>query len=111
MSPFFKWFSCRSSATPLSGTSAPAPPDLLEQARALAREGKQQEAADTYKRIKRKQRTVAGLIEHAELLFELGDFFGAASMAYDALQLEPENARAVALQVRVRKTEEAERRR
>lgn len=111
MSPFFGWFSRRSSATPLSGSSAPAPPDLLEQARALAREGKQREAVSIYSKIKRKQRTVAGLMEHAELLFELGDYFGAAAMAYDALQLEPEHPRALAMQVRIRKAEDKERRR
>ena len=106
MSPFFGWFSRRTGATPTSGESAP---DLLEQARALAREGKLREACDTYWKIKRKHRTVPGLIEHAELLFDHGDYFGAASMSHDALELEPDNARAEALQVRIRKTEDAER--
>lgn len=111
MTPFFGWLSRRPGATPTSGESAPTPTDLLEQARALVREGKLREASDTYWKIKRKHRTVAGLLEHAELLFDDGDFFGAASMAFDALELEPENAKAKALQIRVQKREEAERRR
>lgn len=111
MSSFFGWFTRRSGAAPVSPESAPAQPDLLEQARALAREGKRREASDIYKKIKRKHRTVAGLMEHAEILFQLGDYFGAAAAAYDALQLEPEHAKAIAMQDRIRKAEEAERRR
>jgi uncharacterized protein HemY len=109
MSVFFGWFSRRSGANSTSTSSAPAQLDLLEQARAFAREGKLREACDTYWKIKRKHRTVPGLIEHAEILLERGDYFGAASMSHDALELEPDNARAEALQVRIRKTEEAER--
>jgi len=102
MSSFFGWFTRRSGAKPTSAESASVPSDLLEEARALAQQGKQQEASETYWKIKRKHRTVAGLIEHAELLFELGDVFGAASMASNALELEPENAKAKAIQDRVR---------
>jgi len=111
MNPFFGWFSRRSGANHNSGGSAPTQPDLLEQARSLAREGKLREASDAYWKIKRKQRTPADLIEHGEILLECGDFFGAASMAFDALVLEPENARGKSLQVRVQKLEDAERRR
>lgn len=111
LSSFFGWLPRRSGATPASAESAPVVPDLLEQARALARAGKQREASETYKQIKRKHRTAAGLVEHAEILFQLGDYFGAASTAYDALRLEPENAGAKKVQDRIRSAEEAERRR
>jgi hypothetical protein len=103
MSLFFGWLSRRSGATPTTPESVPARPNLLEAARALAREGKQQEASDTYWKIKRKHHTVAGLIEHAQLLFELGDMFGAASRASGALELEPGNAEAQAIQGRGQK--------
>lgn len=109
MSPFFGWLSRRSGATPKSNDSAVGIPDLLEQARALRREGKLHEASDTYWKIKRKHRTAAGMLEHGEVLLERGDYFGAASMAFDALKLEPENVKAKALQARVQKTEDAER--
>lgn len=105
MSPFFEWFTRRSGATPTSGESAPARPGLLEQARALAREGKLQEASDLYWKIKRKQHTVASLVEHAELLFALDDHFRAGSIASAALRLEPGNAQAKAIQDRIRESE------
>lgn len=99
---FLDWFSRRFGATPASGESAHASSSLLEEARALAREGKQKEASDTYWKIKRKHRTATSLVEHAALLLALGDHFGAASMAHDALELEPENAGAKAIQDRIR---------
>lgn len=102
MSSFFAWFSRRSGATPKSVESAS---ELLEQARALAREGKQGEASAIYWKIKFKHRTTAGLIEHAELLFALGDHFGSASMASRALELEPENAKAKAIQYRIQNSD------
>lgn len=80
--------------------------DLIERARALAREGREQEASGIYWRIKRKHWTVDGLVEHAELLLRLGDHFGAVAKAAQALQLEPESARARAIQARIRTSEE-----
>jgi len=111
MLPFLQWFTRRSGVASASGESAPARPDLLEEAHALLREGKQQEASDVYWKIRRKHRTVASLTEHAELLLELGDLFGAASPAGDALGLEPGNARARAIQDRIRRLDDADRRR
>lgn len=108
---FFTWFSRRFGATSPSGESTSVRPDLLEMARGLAKEGKSEEASETYWKIKRKHRTVPGLIEHAELLIELGDYFGAAAMASHALELEPENARATAIQTRIQKIDDAERKR
>lgn len=108
MTPFFGWFSRRNGATPVSDSAAT---ELLERARALVREGKQQEASDLYWKIKRKQRTVESLLEHAHLLLDLGDYFGAVSMASDALEIEPGNVKAEAVRRRVQQLEEAERRR
>ncbi len=104
---FFSWLSRRFGATSPTSDSALARPDLLEAARALAREGKAEEASETYWKIKRKHRTVPGLVEHAELLIDLGDYFGAAAMASHALELEPGHAKASAIQVRIQKADEA----
>ncbi len=108
MIPFSNWFSRRNGA---SRTSEEAAAHWLQHARALEREGLHQQASDAYWKIKRKQRTVDGLLEHADILFELGDYFRSAAMAGDVLELEPDNARAKAVQSRVRRAEEAERRR
>ena len=102
----FAWFLRRSGAKSPSQNPTAVGPDLLETARALAKEGKQEQAADTYSKIKRKHRTVPGLIEHAQLLIELGDYFGAAAMASHALELEPDNARAKAIQTRIQKADD-----
>jgi len=102
----FSWFSRRFGATSPSDNSTSVRPDLLEEARALAKEGKSEEASDTYSKIKRKHRTVPGLLEHAELMIELGDYFGAAAMSSHALELEPDNARAKAIQTRIQKIDD-----
>ncbi|MCA8981677.1 MAG: hypothetical protein KDC14_16730 [Planctomycetes bacterium] len=102
MAPFFRWFSRRSAATSSPADTAITRPDVLEQARALARAGKTMEASSLYWKVKRKQHTVASLLEHADLLFELGDDFGAAAKASDALQLEPGNSHALSIQARIR---------
>ncbi len=109
MIPFLDWFSRRTGAA----SSDPKSPqlELLEQARALVREGKQQEALAAYRKIKPKHRTVEGLLEHAELLIDVGDYFGAVSYACEVLAREPDNVKAKAIQRRVTKLEEAERRR
>lgn len=109
MAPFFDWFSRRSGAASSDSNSPQL--ELLEQARALVREGKQQEALAAYRKIKPKHRTVEGLIEHAELLIDVGDYFGAVSHACDVLRLDPDNVKAKAIQRRVTQLEEAERRR
>ncbi len=97
----FNWLSRR------SGAKSPSVPrsDLLEEARALARAGKLQEASATYWKIKQKQHTAASLLEHAQILFDFGDHFGAASKAAAALRLEPQNADARAIQDRIRRIE------
>jgi hypothetical protein len=45
-------------------------------------------------------------VEHAELLIELGDDFGAAEMSNYALELEPDNVRAKAVRARLQKADE-----
>lgn len=88
---------------------APAEPgDLLEQARALARAGELAQASAAYGRIKRKDETAEGLVEHAELLLELGDYFGAASRASAALERDPACARAEAVQREILRREREE---
>ncbi|MCA9001911.1 MAG: hypothetical protein KDB61_08310 [Planctomycetes bacterium] len=102
----FAWFSRLLGANSPSESSPAAQTDLLEEARKLAKEGQLDKASETYWKIKRKHRTVPGLVEHAELLIELGDEFGAAEMSNYALELEPENPRAQAVRARIQKNDE-----
>jgi hypothetical protein len=102
----FAWLSRLFGATSPSETSQSAQPDLLEEARALAKAGQSEKASETYWKIKRKHRTAPGLVEHAELLIELGDDFGAAEMSNYALELEPDNVRAKAVRARLQKADE-----
>ena len=81
---------------------------LLEEARALARAGDLKAASAAYGRIKRKHETAEGLVEHAELLLELGDYFGAASRASAALERDPACARAEAVQREILRREREE---
>lgn len=103
---FLSWLSRLFGATASSEKSLSDLPDFLEVARALAKQGKTQEASEAYGKIKRKHRTVLGLVEHAEILIELGDDFGAAAKASQALELEPDNARAKAIQARIQEFED-----
>jgi hypothetical protein len=100
---------------PVAGSVAIPPPgaDALEHARSLARSGRLQEASQAYWSIKRKLQSVEGLVEHAELLLELGDYFAAASRASAARVLDPDNPRAQAVQrtILAREKEEEELRR
>ncbi len=81
------------------GTAASASPvDHLALARALAREGRKAEASEHYFEIRRKDERAEWLVEHAELLLELGNHYTAASQAARALQLEPGNPRALRVQ-------------
>ncbi len=100
-------FGRRTPADGSTGTSAVTA--LIEEARAHARAGRLQEASGLYWKLKSKQQTPESLVEHAELLLELGDFFSAASKAADALELSPGNARALAVQREVVRREDAER--
>ncbi|MDF1837759.1 MAG: hypothetical protein P1V35_07825 [Planctomycetota bacterium] len=97
----FAWFSRLFGATSPSENSTSDRPDLLEEARALAKAGQSEKASEIYWKIKRKHRTVPGLVEHAELLIELGDDFGAAEMSNHALELDPENGRAKSVRARL----------
>jgi Flp pilus assembly protein TadD len=111
MSALFDWLRGRRAA-PASPSSSPHPEaaDLLARARALAAEGRADEASETYWKIKRKHLTPETLVEHAELLLALGDFFGAVAKAARARELDPDNARALAVQAEVRRREDAEQR-
>ena len=102
----FAWFSRLFGATSPSENSTSVRPDLLEEARALAKAGQSEKASEAYWKIKRKHRTVPGLVEHAELLIELGDDFGAAEMSNYALELEPDNGRANAVRARLQKADD-----
>jgi Flp pilus assembly protein TadD len=94
-----------------AASAANAPDEVLVRARALAAAGRTDEASETYWQIKKKHLSAAALVEHAEILLGMGDYFGATSRAARALTYEPENARAKAVQARVRKNEEEEQRR
>jgi Flp pilus assembly protein TadD len=98
------------SATPGTDRVSLPEPELLTQARALASAGRTLEASQLYRKLKSKQHTALSLVEHAELQLELGDYFAASSEAYRALQLEPNNARALAIQHEVTRREDAEER-
>lgn len=97
----------------LRPSHAPAelPASTLLRARELARGGHADEASKLLWKIPRKHLTTEILVEHAELLMQQGDHFGAASRAALARQHDPENARAWAIQRRILKLEEEERRR
>jgi len=90
--------------------AASTPLDLLERARSLAREGKEGEASEVYWKIKRRHCTAEVLVEHAELLLSLGNHFDAATRAAEAQGLDPENARARAVQREILRREDQERR-
>jgi hypothetical protein len=83
--------------------------DLLEKARALARDGKLHEASRVYSQIPRNHATVEIWLEHAELLLAIGDRFGAGSNSTRVLELEPENSRALAIRREVLALEDADR--
>ena len=88
--------------------SSSGPLELLERARSLAREGRLDEASETYWKIKRRHATLEGLVEHAELLLGLGNHFDAASRAAAARDLDPDNARARAVQREILRREDEE---
>jgi len=92
------------------GTSASASSsdDLIARARALAAEGRDDEASDLFWKVKRSSHTPELLCEHAELLLGMGDWFGAVSRAKLARELDPENARAKRVQGEVLKLEAQE---
>ena len=83
--------------------------DLIEKARALAREGQVHEASHAYSRIPRKHATVEVWLEHADLMLAIGDRFGAASNATRVLDREPENPRALAIRRTVLALDDADR--
>ncbi len=93
------------------GEPSNGPLVLLERARALAREGKIDEAVETYGKIKRRHYTLEGLVEHAELLLRIGDHYGAGSRASRARELDPDNDRARAVQREILRRQDEERRR
>jgi len=72
-------------------------PEMLEQARALVGAGVLHEAARAYSEIPRASQTTEILLEYAELLVEIGDYFRAASTATRVLEVEPTNPRALAI--------------
>ena len=89
---------------------ADGPSDLAQRARELRAQGQAQAASDLYWKIKLREHTPQTLVEHAEILVEAGDLFGAISRAAQALELDPGNDRAKAVQAEVRRIEEQERR-
>jgi len=89
--------------------TATSPAELLERARALARDGQLHEAARVYHQVKRKHETVDVLLEYADLLLDMGDRFGAATNAVRVLELDPENSRAIAIRKEILRLEQSER--
>lgn len=71
--------------------------ELLAEARTLARAGRSREAARAYAALARWRGTPEIWIEHAELQLALGEHFGAACNAVRVLEVEPQNARALAV--------------
>jgi hypothetical protein len=102
----FPFFSRRAEEAPTVDASDP-----LTRARELAAEGNLTEANELYWKVKRKQQTAESLVEHAELLLEIGDHFSATSKAAAALALEPDNKRALAVQREVTRHDDEEERR
>ncbi len=94
-----------------SRSPAEPPASTLLRARGLAREGRADEASKLLWKIPRKHLTAEILVEHAELLMQQGDHFGAASRAALARERDPQDTRAAAIQRRILKLEEEERRR
>lgn len=99
------------SGIPSSGgarSPASSAAELLEGARALAREKRWKEASDLLWKVKKSQHTAETLSEHAEILLHgIGDAFAAASRASWALEIEPENARALAVRRELLRREDA----
>lgn len=101
MSPFQRWLKGwlgddAPASLPRSTHSSSDPTDgLLEAARELARNGRLHDAAHAYSRISRRHAMPELWLEHAELLLEIGDRFGAAANATRVLELEPDNTRAL----------------
>jgi len=114
MNAFTRWWrslrGTRPDALPAPPSPAPTAADRLAQARALARDGDLTAASQIYWRIRPKHQTVEVLVEHAEILLDLGDHFGAASKAARARDLDPGNARAAAVQRRIVEREDSGRR-
>ncbi len=86
----------------------PADPDaedpaatLLELARSLARQGHLHDAAREYANLSRKHGSPEIWLEQAELLLAMGDQFGAAANATRVLEVQPQNARALAVRRKV----------
>jgi hypothetical protein len=114
MNAFLSWLrgfrSPRAHANVATADSA-ANVDLLSRARALVAEGRLPDASRVYALMKKNQRSTESLVEHAEVLLKVGDHFGAASRASQALVLDPSNLRAKAVQRHVCHEEESEQRR
>ena len=83
--------------------------DLLELARKLARDGHLHDAAREYTHLARRHGSPEIWLEHAELLLDMGDTFGAASNATRVLEVEPTNARALAVRRAVLENDKRER--
>jgi hypothetical protein len=116
MSSFLRWLRGQFGGAaprphPHPSESSDTTADLLARARALTREGKLHDASRLYSQLCRKLPTGEVLLEHATLLLDIGDRFGAASAASSALEKDPTNAGALAVQREVLRLEEEDRRR
>lgn len=105
MSPFQRWLKgwLRDDA-PASlprnlPTTEPDDPTggLLAAARELARNGRLHDASHAFSKLSRRHGSPQIWLEHAELLLEIGDRFGAAAHATRVLELQPDNPRALSI--------------
>ena len=113
MDLFSRWLRGQpaSDTQPLTSRDQDPVLQLIEKARALARGGQLHEASRLYSKIPHKRATVAIWLEHADLLLDMGDRFGAAANATHVLELEPENPRALAIRRTVLVQEDVDRKR
>lgn len=85
----------------------PSPSALLEEARTLARAGREHDASRVYSQLEGRHASVELFLEHADMLLAMGDSFGAATKSVRVLDLEPNNARALAIQREILRLEYA----
>jgi len=114
MNPIARWLRGRQadSSAPSNGEVVRADDPLterIEQARSLARAGKVHDAARIYSKLSNKHGRPEIWLEHAALLLEIGDYFGAASCSARVLQVEPRNERALAIRRLVLEQDERDR--
>lgn len=89
------------------GRNSPSLAAMLEEARTLARAGREHDASRLYSQITRRHASVEVLLEHADMLLAMGDTLGAATQSVRVLDLDPSNARALAIQREVLRLEYA----